>query len=378
MTSWPRALRSAPLACDRLDHETVYMVGAGIASPVGRSLVASATAVRAGLSGYAEHPFMLDQQCEPMNVARAPWLAAELPLAERLVALGRDATRDAMHAFTDGALLPHGFAIHVAIALPTDAMPRTAAEDAANTIARSGLTRSDAARVTAVTLVAGAAPAAVRAFAVVRDELLAGRCELALVVGVDSWLVPERLEALDRSGQLHSPTMPWGFTPGEGAGTCVLARGDTIRLRGWDAGAAIEKVACAVEPNPVGSGRVCLGDGVTAVVGAVVNPDRPIGRIVCDLNGEPVRAEEWGFASMRMREGFVDVTRFIAPACAWGDVGTASAPMLAALALAEWHLSDDAVERTLVWTSGGHDPQRGALVLARDAHVVASTGDNAR
>ena len=37
----------------------------------------SAAAVRAGISGFAEHPFMIDTAGEPMRAAIAPWLDIE-------------------------------------------------------------------------------------------------------------------------------------------------------------------------------------------------------------------------------------------------------------------------------------------------------------
>ncbi len=38
------------------------------------------------------------------------------------------------------------------------------------------------------------------------------------------------------------------------------------------------------------------------------------------MNGEPYRADEFGFACLRTNEAFVSASDFVAPADCWGDV----------------------------------------------------------
>jgi hypothetical protein len=64
-----------------------FIVGAGAQTPVGRYVLAAAAAVRCGVSAYAEHPFMIDKQGEPMVVARADWLDEAISQEDRIVTL---------------------------------------------------------------------------------------------------------------------------------------------------------------------------------------------------------------------------------------------------------------------------------------------------
>jgi len=53
---------------------------------------------------------------------------------------------------------------------------------------------------------------------------------------------------------------------------------------------------------------------------------------MCDLNGERYRSTEYTYALLRTEELFVK-TRVGHPADCWGDVGAASGPLFASLAL---------------------------------------------
>ena len=50
----------------------VVVVGAGARTTVGMSAPATAAAVRAGIAGFGEHPFMVDTAGKRMVIARAP------------------------------------------------------------------------------------------------------------------------------------------------------------------------------------------------------------------------------------------------------------------------------------------------------------------
>ena len=52
----------------------IYAVSLGASTPLGRGAWASAAAVRAGICGFAQHPYMIDAAGEPMRVAFAPWI----------------------------------------------------------------------------------------------------------------------------------------------------------------------------------------------------------------------------------------------------------------------------------------------------------------
>ena len=53
---------------------------------------------------------------------------------------------------------------------------------------------------------------------------------------------------------------------------------------------------------------------------------------MCDLNGERYRAQEWGFASLRVADAFDDPLSYRAPAGSFGEMGAASIPLFTILA----------------------------------------------
>ena len=48
--------------------ESVVIVALGASTPLGRDAWSSAAAVRAGLSGFTQHPFMVDGMGVPMHI----------------------------------------------------------------------------------------------------------------------------------------------------------------------------------------------------------------------------------------------------------------------------------------------------------------------
>ena len=82
---------------DALSSSTsIAIVGLGVRCAVGLAGPAAAAAVRAGLSGLREHPYMLDKVGEPMIVARDPTLDPALQGAERFTRLAGPALNEAL------------------------------------------------------------------------------------------------------------------------------------------------------------------------------------------------------------------------------------------------------------------------------------------
>jgi 3-oxoacyl-[acyl-carrier-protein] synthase-1 len=346
-----------------ITDEAIYIVGAGAQTPVGRSVLAAAAAVRCGISAYAEHPFMIDKNGEPMVVAMADWLEETLPLEDRIATLATDAVREALHPLgTQLTTLCRNMSVHFALA--AENLPDPAQRDRVlgRLLAASGLP----AGLKAGTIASGHAGGFLALENAVRD-LRDGRTGLCLVGGADSWLDPERLEAVDFAGRLHSVNNSWGFTPGEGAGCCLLTTGAFARASGLVPLAELMAVATAEETKLMGTKTVCLGEGLTAAFQGVLPASRDLGRTVdhcyCDFNGETYRAEEYGFAICRTRDGFDDPGSFTAAAECWGDVGAASGPLALALPLAAWARDYAKGAVNLAWSSSATGPLRGAALL---------------
>ncbi len=346
---------SSPIQAD-----AIYIVGAGAQTPVGRSVLSAAAAVRCGISAYAEHPFMIDKHGEPIVVARADWLDETLPVEDRIVALAVDAVTEAVHPLgvNRGNLLRN---TRFHLALSAENLPNSSVrEQVAHRIAEGVDFNAAAADVA---LVADGHAGGLLALENACRQLRRGESIFCLVGGADSWLEPERLEAIDFAGRLHSINYSWGFTPGEGAGFCLLALGQTLERHKLAPLAQVLAVATAEELNLMGTKTVCIGEGLTAAFRGVLNRQFPVSHCYCDFNGETYRADEYGFAICRTRDYFVDPGSFTAAADCWGDVGAASGPLSLTLPLAAWSRDYAIGPAALAFASNATTATRAAALL---------------
>jgi 3-oxoacyl-[acyl-carrier-protein] synthase-1 len=340
------------------------IVGCGARTAVGCSVRESAAAVGAAIARIGEHPFAVDRGGEPMMVARASYLAEELRGFNRLVELGLPAALEAMSQSPASRT-----AIPLVLGLPGERPGLGASEREAIGRRFAGL-KEGGWMISSVETVGGGHSAGLMAVEQGCRRLKDGVGEFCLVGGVDSYLEPETLEWLDFEGRLHSISNSWGFIPGEAAGFCLLASAAAAEREGFDRLGRIRAAATALEPHPQGSGGVCTGEGLARAFRTALEPlgdsGRRVDRIICDMNGERYRADEYGFAATRTGERFVDISDFIAPADCWGDVGAASGPLFIALAVAA--ASGAAVDsHTLVWTSAESGERSAVLVQHTDA-----------
>ncbi|HSV60388.1 MAG TPA: hypothetical protein VLJ19_15950, partial [Variovorax sp.] len=98
-----------------MEREPIFVAALGASTPLGRDAWSSAAAVRAGISGFSEHPCMLDSAGEPMRVAIAPWLDPGLRCAERLEALLCPAIDQALTPLLEGERQPLRIALSLGL-----------------------------------------------------------------------------------------------------------------------------------------------------------------------------------------------------------------------------------------------------------------------
>ncbi|HEY1399196.1 beta-ketoacyl synthase N-terminal-like domain-containing protein, partial [Roseateles sp.] len=205
-----------------------------------------------------------------------------------------------------------------------------------------------------------------------RVWLRAGQVDAVVVAGVDSYLAPETLEWLEAEEQLHGAgplNNAWGFIPGEAAGALLVAPA-AASSGGW---ADVLAVGLGRESKLNKSGEVCIGEGLTQALRRALDEvpgEGVIDNVVCDMNGEAYRADEYGFCGLRVRDRLRDPTDFLAPADCWGDVGAAGLPLHLLLAASAGRKGHAKGPLTLLWGSsdGGG---RGAAVIRADVAVRA-------
>ncbi|MBK9259434.1 MAG: hypothetical protein IPM54_06305 [Polyangiaceae bacterium] len=349
-----------------LADNAICIVGAGALTAVGRGLLASGAAVHAGIAGFSEHPYMIDKHGESMIVARAKWLAEDLSVENRIVALAVECAQEALApAFSTGLSLDQ-LAFRGHLALSTENLPdATRRQDVLERIV-AGLGISILSTECIAEGHAGSLLALANACADLRDR----KAHFCLVGGADSWLASERLEALDAAGRLHSVNHSWGFIPGEGAGLCLVTTAARAKQYGLVPLAEVLNVATTRETKLMGTDTICLGEGLTEAFRQVLDSRYKVSRSYCDLNGETYRADEYGFTICRTSEYFEDAGKFTAAAECWGDVGAASGVLALVLSVASsaWGHTNRSV--ALTCASSAQQPLRGAVLTSRCSAIT--------
>lgn len=313
---------------------SVLVAGVGARTAVGMTAAATAAAVRAAVAGFSQHPFMVDGTDKPMVVASCPALEIDLSGAERLAELAGPAVVEAVAPLIAAELLEQPVPTFIGLPAPRPGRPTAVATTVTNRIwaELTGAGFPDSPVRTFETGHAAGAMAVQAAWEAVRG----GSTEFALAGGVDSYLEPETLLWLEANDQIHGAgphNNAWGFIPGEAAGFVLLAAADRPRVQP----AVLEMLTAATtrETKLIKTDAVCLGAGLTELfrtLGRALPRGTLIDHVYCDLNGEPYRADEFGFAMVREKALFRDGAGFQTPAACWGDVGAAAGPLFLMLA----------------------------------------------
>ncbi len=242
---------------------------------------------------------------------------------------------------------------------------------------RPGFSKEDAIAIQSalpcseVNLIIEGHAAGLAAFQLATGKIESGELEACLVGGVESYFHPDTMEWLDSNRQLIGSVSRSGFVPGEGAGICLLMSETAAYHHGLRPLAWVAATATGRETKLIKTSDVCLGEGLTAVVkeatAALEIPAESVTDIICDMNSERYRAEEWGFVCLRLSLQMANPTDYISPADCWGDMGAASGPLFAMLACQASARKYAKGPRALLWASseGG---LRGAVLLEFD-HV---------
>jgi 3-oxoacyl-[acyl-carrier-protein] synthase I len=339
----------------------VAIIGCGARTPLGFDRRSSAAAVRAGISVIAEHPFMVDRFGEPMKVTRDAGLDPGLAGPERLLALAIPAAREALAPLEGAGIVP---SVSMMVSLGEQRPGQDRHTGATVTAGLSDALHGTIGIERQLHWMGGHAGGIV-AMEVGRQLLAEGRAEMVLAGGVDSYLPRDTLEWLDDNEQLHSEGNIYGFCPGEAAGFVLMAPMETARRLGVAPLLALVSVGSGIEKNLIKTEDICLGDGLSAAFRTAAEPLRKaetIDRIICDMNGERYRGNEYGFAVLKASGLFKDAAAFEAPTDCWGDVGAAGGPLYVSLVVEAEARGYSKGPLSMIWASseGG---RRAAAIL---------------
>ena len=340
------------------------VIGVGCLTSVGLDAPMTAASVRAGITRLQESRF-IDLGGEPMVVSRASFIAEELDGADRLAALAVPPLLEAIAPLRrqSGTSLK---SLRIPLFVGAPAARPGWSHDAESQLLSRIVERAELSLSQRDVHAASSGHAAsVAAIAAAVELIAAGKADVVLAGGVDSYQDVETLEWLDSGRRLHSERNLDGFVPGEGAGFCLLASSSAAHRLGAPILARVRATSITREPHPVTGEGVCVGEGLTTalhdVLGELADGQR-VDWTLCDMNGESFRATEWTYAYVRSGRKHRDPLEIWHPADCYGDIGAASGAVLAAVAIGAWSRKYARGPRCLIWTSADAGT-RGDLLL---------------
>ncbi|MBR0565981.1 hypothetical protein J5J83_07625 [Azoarcus sp. L1K30] len=179
----------------------------------------------------------------------------------------------------------------------------------------------------------------------------------AAVLAIDTPHAADTLAWLEARALLHhartpyqgqARANPYGRIPGEAATALLLGPvRPPARSPAW---CHVSALATADEPLTFDTEGPCVGAGLSAAAFAALDAAghaaTAIGQLIHDANGEPYRADEFGFTALRLADRLADGWRRISPALATGDLMSASLATQLAIAALHLHQSKQASQRS--------------------------------
>lgn len=368
------------------DSNELWITGLGATTPVGLSAPASAAALRAGIARITEIAGSLvsgeqfDKQ--PVRGGRVPleWFSGGptieewpghsrffaptppppekviAPGAARLRAIGIPAAREAWVTSRATSREHKQGRARVGIYLGLDEH-----DDDSTGHAIAEALDLDLPGVVAFPRGRAATYAALRRAA---KDLLADDIDQALVGGVDSLLRPEVLRRLEDAGKLRSATHPEAPLPGEAAAFFVLERGADVPAHA-EVFARLGLVALGEEPT-AGTDKPNQARALTALFRRIREAEfhsKTRWSIICDLNGDRLRAMEWAMALLRAFGDLPGSQTIDHAADCIGDVGAASGALALVWSAYECGRNEPGDGGPVLLWGASEGPLRGVAVL---------------
>lgn len=308
---------------------SLAITGVGAMTPVGHTAPETCAAIRAGISGFSDHPFFDTETPDPGWDVEEPLTAAMVSVCDpqvegpnRLVELGVAALRELLQTTHLRRSDLESTALLLALPEADDVVSQWAlpAMFASALCKRAGLP------VPSVVSVDQSGHLGVFNLLRTADAILAARqCTRCALLAVDTFHDEGRLDLLDSKFRLRSDRSVDGYLPGEAAVALMLEQPRPGAL------ATIETVAVADEPHPFSSELSSTGRGLHEVLAGLIDRHGVQAPwIVCDLNGESYRACEWGLMLTRLAPRLDTMRRLDHPADCVGDTGAATGGILLA------------------------------------------------
>ncbi len=357
----------------------LYIAGMGMVTPVGGNTAMTAAAVAARISAYKTSPYFT-QQSKPITMAQVPTdifgeLEAEIDEGDfyneqhdHIIKMAIIAIREACAQQSIEQPIP------LVLAMPE-------LEPEVDSLSAKQLIRNltnNCAPLLSTSLsrnVSSGRAAGMQTIDFAFNYLYDLPYDFLLVGGSDSYCNYSRLKPLDNANRLLITGSADSFAPGEAAGFLLLTRHPELAHVRNGHIIALNRPGIADEPGHLHSEEPYRGDGLDqAFKKALANqPEKSIHSIYSSMNGENHWAKEYGVAFLRNRKVFQDPVRFEHPADCYGDLGSATATTL--IALATEHLFKSTKAQAHLVYSSSDTAKRGAIVVEKIAVALAANNN---
>lgn len=347
-----------------------YIAGVGMVTPLGIDFPMTASAVKAGISGYAVSDYMAEDG-QPVTMSMVPdefFDSVNMEIDEgdssgaqheRVIKMAIVALKEAIAHLKDPKVLP------LIMAFPEQQSEHEHMYSEAlktNMLAQKDLPLSSELMYSFYTGRSGGVEAVNMAY-----RYLYELGHSYVVIGAsDSFYQCPRLAMLKERQRLLTLTNSDGFAPGEAAAFIVLTR-DISRAMVSSDGMVIGlyEIGTGQEDGYIYSDAPYLGEGLDKAVSSALDASglSTVDMVYSSMNGERYWAKELGVSMIRSLRGTTDDFRIEHPADCYGDVGAASGPMLLGLAMAD--LLEDGNNNNGVVYSSSDSSGRAAVVLQK-------------
>src|SRR4051812_44359832 len=220
----------------------ISVVATGARTPVGLQSASSAAAVRAGITRFVEHPFMIDQVGEPMPAAMDKELDPAMFGVQRQLELAKTAFQEVAASVKARG----GLRVPLYLGLP-EFRPGFSEKDAEEIHFGLAQEHSVSLRFSEVYILPKGHAAGLAALQSAVERIEQGDIDACLVGAVESYFHPDTMEWLDDNRQLLGEVSRSGFVPGEGAGFCLLMTENAALRYGMQPLANVHSVATGRE-----------------------------------------------------------------------------------------------------------------------------------
>ncbi len=347
------------------DKQVAYIAGMGMVTPVGANVEMTAAAVKAGISGYGVSDYST-QAGESITMARVPdqifaEFTGEIDEGDRFNPRHDRVTKMAILAMNEACSQQvSDQAIPLLLAMPEETADDEGLSSLVENVSNNNkpwvspeLSRSFYSGR------AGGIEAIDFAFRYLHDT----QHSFILIGGSDSYEDSSRLIPLDSMERLQTETSLNAFVPGEAASFLLLTPDINLARQHNGHVIALLQPAISEEKGHLFSKEPYRGDGLDlAFKASLINqPEQGIHSVFSSMNGETHWAKEYGVAFARNSKSFRDSVSLEHPAEYYGDIGSATATSLIALAAEDLFKNDEA-QAHLVYSSSDA-AKRGAIVL---------------